>query len=293
MTDTPGRCLAERRMRAESWQARLPGRLPGIQQRRRAARMSAPPASLFRLGPGGVAAWWRTSTLLAGGCVHPAPGLALRRVGARGRRFAAGRPGREPQPGRLGSGLAHPATRIRPIWPRSWTAVPSLRTHVLRPTWHFVRAEDVGWLLDLTGPRVRRVTGQQLRDAHGLDERSTDQALAAVTQLLASRGQLTRAQLAARTARARRPGQWADADDPAGPRRAERADLQRTSRRRPAHLRAHGRTCAGTAPARADRGPGRARLALLHRARPGDRTGPGLLGDDDPHRRARRPVAGP
>src|SRR5207344_2328993 len=71
-----------------------------------------------------------------------------------------------------------------------------LRTHVLRPTWHFVRAEDIGWLLDLTGPRVRRVTGQQLRDTHGLDERSIDQAVAAVTEALASRGQLTRAQLA-------------------------------------------------------------------------------------------------
>jgi hypothetical protein len=71
-----------------------------------------------------------------------------------------------------------------------------LRTHVLRPTWHFVRAEDIGWLLDLTGPRVRRVTGQQLRVTHGLDERSIDQAVTAVTQVLASRGQLTRAQLA-------------------------------------------------------------------------------------------------
>ena len=71
-----------------------------------------------------------------------------------------------------------------------------LRTHVLRPTWHFVRAEDIGWLLDLTGPRVRRVTGQQLRDAHGLDDRSIDQAVTAVTHTLASRGQLTRAQLA-------------------------------------------------------------------------------------------------
>src|SRR6266568_7552651 len=28
-----------------------------------------------------------------------------------------------------------------------------VRTHVLRPTWHFVRAEDAGWLLELTGPR--------------------------------------------------------------------------------------------------------------------------------------------
>jgi hypothetical protein len=71
-----------------------------------------------------------------------------------------------------------------------------LRTHVLRPTWHFVRAEDIGWLLDLTGPRVRRVTGQQLHNAHGLDERAIEQAVGAVTQALASKGELTRAQLA-------------------------------------------------------------------------------------------------
>jgi hypothetical protein len=71
-----------------------------------------------------------------------------------------------------------------------------VRTHVLRPTWHFVLADDIGWLLDLTGPRIRRLTGQQLRNAHGLDERSIDQAVDAVTQALASRGQLTRAQLA-------------------------------------------------------------------------------------------------
>jgi len=65
-----------------------------------------------------------------------------------------------------------------------------VRTHVLRPTWHFVRAEDAGWLLDLTGPRVRRVTGQQLRNAHGLDERSIGHAVTAVVEALASRGQL-------------------------------------------------------------------------------------------------------
>jgi len=71
-----------------------------------------------------------------------------------------------------------------------------IRTHVLRPTWHFVRADDIGWLLDLTGPRVRRVTGQQLRNAHGLDERAMEHAAAAVTQALAGKGELTRAQLA-------------------------------------------------------------------------------------------------
>jgi len=30
-----------------------------------------------------------------------------------------------------------------------------LRTHVLRPTWHFVLPDDVRWLLELTAPRVR------------------------------------------------------------------------------------------------------------------------------------------
>jgi Winged helix DNA-binding domain len=71
-----------------------------------------------------------------------------------------------------------------------------VRTHVLRPTWHFVRAEDAGWLLELTGPRVQRVTGQQLRTTHGLDERAIGHAVTAVTGALADRGQLTRAQLA-------------------------------------------------------------------------------------------------
>lgn len=34
-----------------------------------------------------------------------------------------------------------------------------LRTHVLRPTWHFVLPEDVRWLLALTAPRVRMLLG--------------------------------------------------------------------------------------------------------------------------------------
>lgn len=32
-----------------------------------------------------------------------------------------------------------------------------IRTHVLRPTWHFVAREDLRWLLRLTGPRVQRL----------------------------------------------------------------------------------------------------------------------------------------
>lgn len=32
-----------------------------------------------------------------------------------------------------------------------------VRTHVLRPTWHFVAAEDVHWMLELTAPRLKPI----------------------------------------------------------------------------------------------------------------------------------------
>ena len=40
-----------------------------------------------------------------------------------------------------------------------------VRTHVLRPTWHFVRPEDLGWLLDLTAPRIRASHAHWFRQA--------------------------------------------------------------------------------------------------------------------------------
>src|SRR5690554_4011931 len=39
-----------------------------------------------------------------------------------------------------------------------------VRTHVLRPTWHFVAAAGLGWLLDVTAPRVRPVVLRQLTE---------------------------------------------------------------------------------------------------------------------------------
>lgn len=38
-----------------------------------------------------------------------------------------------------------------------------LRTHVLRPTWHFVTPSDIRWLLALTGPRVQQVCAGMYR----------------------------------------------------------------------------------------------------------------------------------
>ncbi len=44
-----------------------------------------------------------------------------------------------------------------------------VRTHALRPTWHFLAAEDVGWIQSLTGPRVLGTMGPYLR-RYGLDD---------------------------------------------------------------------------------------------------------------------------
>ncbi|WP_313406725.1 winged helix DNA-binding domain-containing protein [Aeromicrobium sp.] len=46
-----------------------------------------------------------------------------------------------------------------------------VRHHVLRPTWHVVRVEDLGWMLDLTADRIRAQSRPQLRSEGLLDDR--------------------------------------------------------------------------------------------------------------------------
>lgn len=89
-----------------------------------------------------------------------------------------------------------PATRAGPA--EALDAGVLVRTHVLRPTWHFVHADDVGWLIDLTGPRIRRLTGTQLRAAHGLDDAALEALTTRVLDVLSPAGELTRAELADR-----------------------------------------------------------------------------------------------
>ena len=43
-----------------------------------------------------------------------------------------------------------------------------VRTHVLRPTWHFVAPEDLRWMLALTGPRIQAASAARYREL-GLD----------------------------------------------------------------------------------------------------------------------------
>lgn len=69
-----------------------------------------------------------------------------------------------------------------------------LRTHVLRPTWHFVTPEDIRWLLTVTAPRVHALNAYYYRQV-GLDDACFAQCKAVLIKSLQGGNQLTRAEL--------------------------------------------------------------------------------------------------
>lgn len=69
-----------------------------------------------------------------------------------------------------------------------------LRTHVLRPTWHLVAAEDIAWLLDLTGPRVLASMNSRYRDL-GLEDGDLSKSDRLIRRSLRGGEQLTRKEL--------------------------------------------------------------------------------------------------
>lgn len=75
------------------------------------------------------------------------------------------------------------------------TAGSILRTHVLRPTWHFVAAEDIRWMLALTAPRVIAAMAYHDRQ-HELTPAVYRKSNAALTRALAGGKHLTRSELA-------------------------------------------------------------------------------------------------
>lgn len=69
-----------------------------------------------------------------------------------------------------------------------------LRTHVLRPTWHFVSPNDIHWLLQLTGPRVHVANAHMYRKV-GLDAKLMVRATKAIEKGLGEGQELTRAEI--------------------------------------------------------------------------------------------------
>ncbi len=70
-----------------------------------------------------------------------------------------------------------------------------LRTHVLRPTWHFVLPADLRWLLTVTAPRIRARDARRYAEL-GLDEPVLRRAHEVLTAALRGGRALTRAELA-------------------------------------------------------------------------------------------------
>ncbi len=69
-----------------------------------------------------------------------------------------------------------------------------LRTHLLRPTWHFVTPDDIYWLLELTAPQIR--SGQRSRDRIlELTEAVYSKSNRTIEKALVARGQLSREEL--------------------------------------------------------------------------------------------------
>jgi hypothetical protein len=69
-----------------------------------------------------------------------------------------------------------------------------LRTHVMRPTWHFILPEDIRWLLNLTAPRVKSILSGPDRRL-GLDDVLFEKSNATIVSALEGRTWLTRSDL--------------------------------------------------------------------------------------------------
>jgi hypothetical protein len=69
-----------------------------------------------------------------------------------------------------------------------------LRTHILRPTWHFVAAADIRWLLALTSPRVQRRNLARYRQL-GLDQQTLGRAGDLIADRVAGARYATRREL--------------------------------------------------------------------------------------------------
>lgn len=70
-----------------------------------------------------------------------------------------------------------------------------LRTHVMRPTWHFVLPEDIRWMVELTAPRVKKLLASYDRRLE-LDEKLVIRCTKIFAKALQGGKNLTRSELA-------------------------------------------------------------------------------------------------
>jgi hypothetical protein len=77
-----------------------------------------------------------------------------------------------------------------------------VRTHLLRPTWHFVAATDIGWMLELTAPRVHAANAYWYRWLE-VDDALARRSRVVMTKALREGKHLTRSELGQALTRAK------------------------------------------------------------------------------------------
>ena len=97
-------------------------------------------------------------------------------------------------------GLRMPAGVTAADIDRAIDAARIVRTHVLRPTWHFVAASDVHWMLELTADRVLQKLAYAFR-FYELDSATRVRATSAIERAVGGGAHLTRSELGADLAR--------------------------------------------------------------------------------------------
>ena len=148
-----------------------------------------------------------------------------------------------------------------------------VRTHAMRPTWHFLAPDELRWIQALTGPRVRQGNAALNRRAFHLTDEAFATAISVIREELSGGRTRTRDDFRAPLAAA-----GIDVDEPIVARlprdggRADRGDLQRAAPR-PAgdDLRPRRRADPADAGARPRRRPAGPRRPLLHEPRAGPR----------------------
>jgi hypothetical protein len=70
-----------------------------------------------------------------------------------------------------------------------------IRTHLMRPTWHFVSADDIYWMLELTSPGIRSSMKSRHKELE-LSEETVSKSRGILEKSLAKRKNLTRDEIA-------------------------------------------------------------------------------------------------
>ncbi len=96
----------------------------------------------------------------------------------------------------LGLRLRQPRAAAAAAIQAAFAAGAILRTHVLRPTWHFVAPSDIRWMLGLTGARIRAAGAAYTRSL-GLTDAILERCGGVIAEALRGGHSRTRAELGA------------------------------------------------------------------------------------------------